>query len=244
MTHTPDIIVASDPDRLHQTAAETLIRLIEDAATAGRDFALALAGGSTPRGLYQTLASEPFVRQIRWDALKIFFGDERTVAPDHADSNYRMALEAFLNHVPIQPNHVYRMKGEAEPAEAARDYAAIVDREVSKDDQGLPSFDLILLGLGPDGHIASLFPNTDILTVHNQTTAAVWVPQHNTWRISLTYPVINHAKHLWLLVTGESKAGIVREIRESDTSVYPVQRLDPEGEYRWFLDSAAASLLK
>ena len=241
----PKITVEPDPGQLHCTAAGALTGLIEEAATAGRDFTLALAGGSTPRGLYRTLAGADFAPRIPWDAVKIFFGDERTVPPDHADSNYRMACEALLNHVPVKAGRVYRMAGEhADPAQAARDYAAVVNREVAKDDEGFPRFDLVLLGLGPDGHIASLFPGTQVLDVDTETAAAVWVPQHNTWRISLTYPVINHARHLWLLATGEAKADIVARILDSASpATYPAQRLAPLGEYCWFLDAAAAARL-
>lgn len=243
MDRAPHIIIEPNANRLHNTVAQHLQTLVEQAAAEGRAFTLALAGGSTPRGLYQCLAAPPFDRLIAWQTVKIFFGDERTVAPDHPDSNYRMAKEALLDKVAIAPDRIYRMQGDhIDPVQSARDYAEHVEREVAKHDDGWPCFDLVLLGLGPDGHIASLFPNTAILDVEDQTVAAVHVPQHDTWRISLTYPVVNHAKHLWLLATGESKANIAAQILDpANTNRYPAQRLAPLGEYRWYLDVASAS---
>ena len=207
----------------------------------------ALAGGSTPRQLYELLASPAYRDRIDWQRVCIYFGDERCVPPEHTDSNYRMAREALLDHVPVLSQQVQRMEGEhPEPAQAARHYAEQLHAQLPKDEQGLPRFDLVLLGMGPDGHTASLFPNTDILDNISDLVAAVYVEKLRSWRLSLTYVTINRARHVLILVTGSNKASLIRDIlgEQAVAARYPIQGVQPNGELLWYLDAAAAAGLK
>jgi len=238
--------IFADAPTLHRRAAERVVALAREAVAARGAFHLALAGGSTPRGLYQLLATAEFARQLPWASLHIYFGDERCVPPDHPESNYRMAREALLDHVPLPAGQIHPIPCEAEPQRAARDYADLLQRKLPRDDAGRPCFDLILLGLGPDGHIASLFPDTDILHRRRLPVAAVFVPKLESWRVSLTLPLLNNARHLLLLVSGAGKADVVRHVldRIPEATPLPVERLRPRGEQTWMLDQAAARHLE
>ena len=240
------ITIAPDSTELCHLAAQRLVALIQANATEKRPFHISLAGGTTPRALYQLLARSPYVEEIPWDHVRIFFGDERMVPPDHPDSNFRMANEALLSHVPLCADQIHRVKTElGDPDEAANHYDQLLERSLPRDDQGVSQFDLVLLGLGPDGHIASLFPGTDILQVSDRRAAAVRVERLDTWRISITFPLINHARNVWLFVAGEGKADIVGEVlgRPRDPARYPVEMIQPEGVLTWYLDQAAAARL-
>lgn len=209
-------------------------------------FHVALAGGSTPRSLYELLASEDFRHALNWGATHIYFGDERCVPPDHAESNYRMVCEALLKHVDIPAEQIHRIEAEREDRDAAaRDYAETLGTLLPGfPGGGPPRFDLVLLGLGTDGHIASLFPGTDALEERTHLVTAVNVAKLDTWRISLTYPVIEAARQIAIMVAGEDKAGIVAEVLSGErhgAPVYPVERLSPRGRLDWFIDRAAAS---
>lgn len=223
------------------------VRCAELARTAQTDhgaFHVALAGGSTPRLLYRLLATEQRAH-IDWTRTQIYFGDERCVAPDHPDSNYAMAHEALLRHVEIPPAQIHRIEAEdPDPHAAARRYADLLHRRLPRP-HGTGQFDLVLLGLGPDGHIASLFPDTAILDEHRAWVAAVHVDKLQAWRISLTYPVINAARHVALLVAGDNKAAIIRDVigKPDAAARYPAGRLRPAGELEWYIDHAAAHLL-
>ncbi|MCK5639685.1 MAG: 6-phosphogluconolactonase, partial [Gammaproteobacteria bacterium] len=208
-------------------------------------FHLALAGGSSPRSLYQLLATDEFTESIDWGKVHIYFGDERCVGPDHADSNYLMAKENLLDHVPLPATQVYRMEGERDPTEAASAYASLLKQHLPHADNGAPEFDLILLGMGPDGHTASLFPDTDILNKTDTPVAAVYVDKLKCWRISLTLPIINQARYVMLMVAGTQKADIIRHLWHhiEGASMLPVQRVKPTGELLWMLDSEAARYL-
>lgn len=239
------IHVSADPAAIAEAVAR---RWTELSATAIADrgvFHVALAGGSTPRLLYETLASPPWRESIDWSRIQVFFGDERSVPPDHDDSNYRMASESLLDRVPLLPEHIHRMKGEQQPLhEAAEEYATCLETRLPRDTLGIPCFDLVLLGLGPDGHVASLFPDTDILQERKHWVAAVSVEKLHTWRLSVTFPILDAARHVLLLVAGEGKRHIVKSILAEDTTgeaLYPVQRIQPRGELAWYLDQAAAS---
>jgi 6-phosphogluconolactonase len=197
-----------------------------------------LAGGSTPKTTYEILARD-YAGQIDWANVHVFFGDERAVPPDHGDSNYRMARETLLDHVPV--GSVHRMQGELPPDEAAEAYEQdLLDFFGS---EGLPRFDLILLGTGPDGHTASLFPETSALEVHERLVVANPVLKLDTTRITLTVPVLNAARAVCFLVAGESKARPVAEILEGnpDPREYPASLIQPQDGPEWMLDQAAAS---
>lgn len=238
--------IHTDPAALARAVAARCAELARAAQASHGGFHVALAGGSTPRLLYRLLAAE-YRELIDWARTHVYFGDERCVAPDHPDSNYGMAREALLQHVAIPPAQIHRIEGEdPDPGAAARRYADLLHRQLPRARaHGTGQFDLVLLGLGPDGHIASLFPATAILDEHRAWAAAVHVDKLQAWRISLTYPVINAARHIALLVAGDNKAAIIREVIATPdaASRYPAGRLQPQGEVEWFIDHAAAHLL-
>lgn len=216
---------------------------VEKASVAIRDtgrFAVALAGGSTPEVTYAMLATE-HADEVDWSNVHFFFGDERTVPPDDEDSNYRMASEALLTH--ISPGSVHRMKGELPPDEAATEYEEELKEFFGRD--GTPSFDLIQLGIGDDGHTASLFPNTAALDVTDHWVAQNPVPKMETVRITLTLPVLNAAKAVSFLVAGEGKAEALKEVLEGDAEPrdYPSKFVQPSGELNWMVDREAAGML-
>lgn len=218
-----------------------------DAAVAAVDargcFSVALAGGGTPRPLYARLAAAPYRDRVDWSRVQVFFGDERCVLPDHPRSNYRMAREALLDAVALPVANIHRPRGEDEPHAAARQYAEEL-RSVFGDD-GLPRFDLILLGIGDNGHTASLFPGTGALRETGKTVCAQYVEVQHEWRLTCTLPLINAARAVWVLVEGAGKADIVRRVLRDrfEPEVLPMQAVAPAGDYVWWLDAAAAAKL-
>jgi 6-phosphogluconolactonase len=243
MTQLPRIY--DDADALFRAAAQRVLELGREAIAARGAFHLALAGGSTPAGLYRELALEKRGGAVQWERVHIYFGDERCVPPDDAQSNYRMARETLLAHVPIPESQIYRIHGEDAPHAAAAAYDETLARALPQEEGGW-RLDLILLGLGPDGHIASLFPETEILGKHKALAASVFVPKLDSWRISVTLPVINHARHIMLLVSGAAKADVVHRAlnRTPGAGNLPVQRIRPRGTVEWFLDADAAGRLE
>lgn len=206
---------------------------------------VALSGGSTPRVLYELLSDprEPFRAQIAWDQTHFFFTDERHVPPDHPDSNYRMVHEAMFSRVPLPQQNIHRIPAENPVAEdAAKHYENDLRKFFG---EAIPAFDLILLGLGEDGHTASLFPHSPALKETERLVAAPWVEKFNAYRISLTLPVLNNAKSTVFLVTGASKAEILNEVITAKTNpdLYPAQAISPtNGAVSWLVDKAAARL--
>ena len=200
-----------------------------------------LSGGSTPRALYALLASPAYRDLTDWSRWHVYFGDERCVPQDHPDSNFRMARETLLDHVPIPRHHVHPMVvAPADPDAAARAYEALLRSEVTGED-GIPVLDLALLGLGEDGHTASLFPGTPILQERERLVAPVYVERLASWRVSLTYPMLDAARHLLFLAAGEGKRPVLDDLRNAPTqTAYPVQGLAPQGTVEWYLDRAAA----
>jgi len=230
--------VHHDSDALADSVAGRLIALWQ-AAPRTRPWHIALAGGNTPRAIYARLRHRQ--AELDWSAVEVWFGDERDVAPDHPDSNYRMAREALLAHVPIPDAHVHPMR--SPHLDLRRDcarYARLLDTRLPRRD-GWPRFDVILLGLGSDGHTASLFPNTCILHQREQTVAPVHVAQLGTWRMSLTLPVLEQAEHLLFVVSGAAKAAVLKRAwaRPEDAAL-PVNRIRPHGTVEWHVDGAAA----
>ena len=234
--------VHEDKKRLAEAAARDFAEKAAEAIASSGRFAVALAGGSTPEAAYELLASE-YVDEVDWSNVHVFFGDERSVPPEDDDSNYRMAREALLDHVPV--GSVHRMKGELLPDEAAVQYEEEL-REFFGSLGSPPEFDLIQLGIGDDGHTASLFPDTPALTVTDRWVAQNPVPKFETVRITLTLPVINAAKAVSFLVAGEGKAEALREILEGDADPqnYPAKFVQPRGELTWMVDRAAAGTLE
>ena len=237
------IEVLPTPDALFHAAAAEFIRIGRTAIAERGRFTVALSGGSTPRSLYSLLAKDH--SEFAWDHTSLFFGDERHVPPDHADSNYRMVNESLLSKITIPAGNVYRVRAEMpDAASAAADYEKQL-RDVFKLASGeFPHLDLILLGLGTDGHTASLFPGSDGLREQSRLVIANWIEKFKTHRITFTFPVLNHATDVMFLCCGSDKAAMVEQILEGhSTPPFPAQQIAPEGRLMWMLDEAAASEL-
>lgn len=238
--------IHADHDRLNHAVATRLIQLARDAVDHRGSWHWALAGGSTPRSLYQLLASEAYASRMPWQNAHIWFGDERFVPADDPRSNYRMARETLLSKVPLADAQVHPIPVSGTDAERdARDYAQLMRERLPAGGGDMPVLDAILLGLGPDGHTASLFPDTPILQVRNTPAAAVYVPKFSTWRISVTLPVIEQARHVLFLVAGGEKAPIAATLfgsgeRPAAAATLPVEMIQAQGELEWHLDQSAA----
>jgi 6-phosphogluconolactonase len=242
----PDVRVFDDPESVARAAASRIVELAQASIAEKGSFTIALSGGSTPRRVFELLASEEFRDHIDWTNVHVFFGDERTVAPDHADSNYRMANEALLSRVNIPAENVHRIEGLGDAAANASDYESEL-RGLFGEDAEWPRLDLVMLGMGDDGHTASLFPATAALKEQRAWVVGNWVEKLDTWRITLTAPAINAARHVLFLVTGAGKAQRLREVLkgERDPSRLPSQLIQPrEGTLEWFIDRAAAARLE
>lgn len=231
-------------DALSHALADYWLRLYREAVQERGRFTVALSGGSTPRLLHQTLAQPPYREAMEWDKVWVFFGDERSVPQDHPDSNYHMALETLLSCVPIPASQVFPMfDPRLDAAENARRYARQLVEQLPQA-EGWPVFDLVLLGMGDDGHTASLFPGTTILSESEAAVAAAYVDKLATWRVSLTYPALNHARHIAVMVAGAAKAETLRAVAQTAPGTFPIQGVTPlNGELHWFADRAAAALL-
>ena len=236
-----DIRILNAPQELFQAAAAEFIALASTAIRDHRKFTVALSGGSTPKSLYSVLARSAFP----WDKIFFFWSDERHVPPDHPDSNYRMAKEALLSKVPVPPENIFRVRAEEKDANVvAQDYEEALKLFFRLKPGEFPRFDLILLGLGPDGHTASLFPNTAALNETKRLVVANWVEKFKTNRITFTYPVLNYAACVIFLVSGGDKSEIVREVLENPGADLPSQKVHPaNGRLLWLLDKDAASKL-
>lgn len=234
------INIQNTPVETARSVAQALAKLVAQ-HTEKRPFSIALSGGSTPQRLYQMLAQDPFCSEISWEHVAFFFGDERAVPPTSSESNFRMASEALLNHV---SSSVYRMEADTENVAG---YERALQDNLPANKEGTPAFDLMLLGIGTDGHTASLFPGTAALDEHRRWVVMNDVPQLNTTRMTLTFPVIQAARRVWVIATGESKQPIVKGSLQpdsaQDTPAWPILQVAPKGELVWWLDSAAASTL-
>ena len=247
----PEVRILGAPEELHWAAAEEFVGQAGQAVGEKGFFTVALSGGSTPRSLYSLLATgdrTPFRKQLAWDKVHFFWGDERHVPPEHPDSNYRMALESMLSKVPVPPENVHRIKAESPSAgKAADEYEGTLREFFKLSAEELPRFDLVLLGLGPDGHTASLFPGSEALHESRRLVLAPWVEKFHAYRITLTPPILNNASSVIFLVSGQEKAETVQAILQADplSKRYPAQLICPaQGRLLWLLDQAAASLLQ
>lgn len=242
------ITITRDLDDLSMRAAELFVTLAQRAAEVeGNRFTVALSGGETPRSLYTLLATASYAARIPWERVHMFWGDERHVPPDDPESDYRMADEALLSKVPIPAENVHRIHAEmADAAAAARGYADELRGLFSLQPDELPRFDLILLGMGPDGHTASLFPGTDALHDAENLVAAPWVDKFNTYRITLTPKVLNNAAVVVFLVSGAGKAPTLHDVLDGprNPDLLPAQLIAPtDGTLLWMVDQAAAAQL-
>jgi 6-phosphogluconolactonase len=248
-TENRELRVLADVDQLsHEAAVEFVLRAKEAVETKQR-FMVALSGGTTPRRLYELLAArdQEFREQIPWHATHFFWSDERHVPPDHPDSNYRMAQLAMLSKVPVPLENVHRIEAANPDAKnAAEQYEKTLRQYFQLAPDELPRFDLILLGLGPCGHTASLFPESEVLNESKRLVVAPWVKKFNSFRITLTPPVINNASEIVFLVSGEDKAAALRTVLEENynPNQCPAQLIHPtHGRLLWFVDQAAAGML-
>lgn len=238
-----ELKVLESPGALFQAAATQFASLASEAIQTRGRFCVALSGGSTPRSLYSLLARE-FRQTIPWQKVYFFFGDERHVPPDDPESNYRMANEALLSKVSLPAENVFRIRAELDAEKAALDYEQALRTFFKLQPNEFPRFDLVLLGIGPDGHTASLFPSTAALNDTHRMVVANWVEKFKTYRITLSYPVLNHARCVMFLVSGKDKASILHEILENRNADLPSQRVCPEnGKLFWFVDRDAAASL-
>jgi 6-phosphogluconolactonase len=242
-----DVQVYPDAATLTHAAAEHFVARAAEAVTARGRFTITLSGGSTPRSTYTLLASDEYAPRVDWSRVHVFWGDERCVPPDHPDSNYRTAHEALLRHVPIPTGNVHRIHGELEPERAAREYERALLTVFGASPGGPPPrFDLVLLGMGDDGHTASLFPGTAAVHEGERWVVAHLVPKLSAWRVTLTPAVINAAAHATFLVSGAAKAERLREVLKGPhrPDVLPAQIVNPTGgQLLWLVDAAAASRL-
>jgi 6-phosphogluconolactonase len=244
MSTQPDVRVFSDPPALFRAAADEFEREAIAAVNSHGRFTVALSGGSTPKALYNLLATKS---RLPWNKIYFFFGDERHVPPDDPESNYRMVREALFSTVPIPLENVFRIPAEdPSAAQAAASYEQTLKKFFQIDGNRFPHLDLILLGMGPDGHTASLFPDTKVLQEKSRLVASNWVEKFKTDRITLTLPVLNGAAVVMFLVSGQDKANTLKEVLEGNQSgeLLPAKLIQPaDGKLIWMVDRAAAAAL-
>jgi len=241
-------VVEPNPSALAYRAALHLVELAEEAVAARGRVRIAISGGSTPKATFELLADSalPFVNRMPWQQLELFWVDERTVPPDNAESNYRMTREALLDYVGLRPDQIHRIQGELEPEVAAAEYEFDLRKTFRLEGAEAPRFDIITLGMGDDGHTASLFPHTEAIHEMGRLVVANSVPQKDTWRVTLTWPVINHAREVFFLIAGKDKAEPLKEVflGPKDVEHLPSQLIWPaSGILTLILDQAAAALL-
>ena len=244
----PDyLMVVADVNALNRAAVDEIKTAAEAAIREHGRFTIALSGGNTPRAVYSLLAENK--DNFPWAKTSFFFGDERSVPPDHPDSNYRMVHEVLFSRVPVPAANIFRVSAELGAAKAAEQYEAVVREffklQPAKLQPGqFPRFDLILLGMGDEGHTASLFPGSPAMAETSRLVVSNWVEKLNTDRITFTFPLVNSAGEVLFLVAGAGKAEIVKEVFVTEGENYPVQRVHPlHGRLLWIVDQAAASLL-
>ena len=240
--------VEPDPAALARRAASYLVEMAGEAAEARGRARIAISGGSTPKAAFLLLgdSSQQWRAQMPWDKLDLYWVDERAVGPDDSESNYRMTREALLDHVPLKPEQIHRIEGELEPEAAAVRYESELRNSFRLEGAEFPRFDLVALGMGNDGHTASLFPKTLGLRELGRLVIANQVPQKDTWRITLTWPVINRARSVFFLIAGADKASVLSEVLTGprDPERLPSQLIWPaSGILTLILDKAAAALL-
>ena len=232
-------VILPDAAAVAQAATDRFAALARSAIAANGRFTVALSGGSTPKAMLTRLIDQP----VDWPHVEVFWGDERCVPPEDADSNYRMACEALLAHVPIPEQNVHRMQGEINPTQAASNYTAELRAVFGPVEW--PHFDLVLLGLGADAHTASLFPGTDAIHEQQRWVVGHFVEKLKAYRITLTPPVINHAEHVIFLIAGADKAAALQSVLSHapiDPDQFPAQIIQPlSGHLTWLIDQAAAA---
>jgi len=240
--------VEPDAAALARRAAQYIVEMVDEAVDRQGRARIAISGGSTPKAAFQLLGDRglPWRGRMQWDKLDLYWVDERCVPPDDPESNYRMTREALLDRVALRPEQIHRMEGELDPELAASRYESELRTGFRLEGAKLPRFDLILLGMGPDGHTASLFPHTEALGETSRLVTANHVAQKDAWRITLTWPVINRANSVFFLVAGVDKEQILKEVLTGprDAARLPSQLIWPgSGILTMFLDKSAAAML-
>lgn len=234
--------IFEDSKELAVRLAADFKRAVDEKASVNETLTVALSGGHTPKAFFEVLAKSPYKEGIPWENVIFFWGDERCVPPDNDESNYKMTKDALLFHVTIPAGNIHRVLGEDPPTNEAQRYAKVIEENISKK-KGFPRFDWIFLGMGNDGHTASLFPGASNLKEKKKICVVAEHPETGQKRVSITFPVINNAKRVSFLVAGEAKAPVFKEILEkgSKTLPYPASMVKPEnGVLEWYLDKAAA----
>jgi 6-phosphogluconolactonase len=248
-TKNREIQIVENGEAVSRAAAEMLVSLALKKLKSKESIAIALSGGSTPRNMFALLVNDAALcNRMPWDSVHFFWGDERHVPPDHTDSNFRMANQALLSRVPVSPENIHRIRAENPDADkAAEDYEQEL-REFFKLETGqLPAFDCVFLGMGLDGHTASLFPGTKALHEHERLVVSNWVGKFQSYRITMTAPVLNNADMVIFHITGEEKAEPLRVVLEGQkqTDLFPSQLIEPtHGKLLWLVDQAAAGQLR
>jgi 6-phosphogluconolactonase len=240
--------VEPDPAALARRAAQYFVEMAGEAVAGRGRVRIAISGGSTPKAAFELLADpdQPWRWRMPWEQLDLYWVDERIVPPDHPESNYRMTREALLDQVPLKPEQIHRMEGELAPEIAAARYESELRNSFHLEGAESPRFDLVALGMGEDGHTASLFPHTQAIHEMSRLVTANQMPRKDTWRITLTWPVINHASSVFFLIAGADKAAILKEVLTGprDPERLPSQLIWPaSGILTLILDKAAAALL-
>ncbi|MBV9021708.1 MAG: 6-phosphogluconolactonase [Ktedonobacteraceae bacterium] len=239
------IAVYPDTDILSCEAAQYIIRIAQESISTHGNFMIALSGGSTPKKLYSLLGDEPYRSQMNWSLVDIFWSDERCVPADNEESNYHMAQQVLLSKIPVTAEQIHRMPADQADGDAAS-LAYTLDMQRAFATDGIPSFDLIQLGMGPEGHTASLFPHQSALHEQQRLVMPVTVPKPPPARLTFTPRILNAARHVLFLVTGTEKAEALQAVLEGSyqPDEYPAQLLQSaRGEVTWMLDEAAASKL-
>ena len=245
MSGSTTFLIAQDEAAFLKKAAMLLIESTLAAVESRQRATWSLSGGTTPKKLFQLLTEPYYKDRIPWKQLNLFWGDERCVPPEHADSNYKMVREALLSKISIPEGNIHRIPAEmTPPMDAARAYDQSM-KLFFKHERPFPIFDVMMLGMGDDGHTASLFPGTTALEENEKWVAATFVQKFSANRLTLTYPVINNARRILVMCTGEGKSSVLKEVLRPGTPVrFPIQRVQPlNGELIWLMDSAAASKL-
>jgi len=241
------IIVEPAAAAAARRAADRIVEIVARRAAAGEDASVALCGGTTPGELYRTLAAPPVAEQVAWDKVQVFFGDERDVPQDHVENNYRLASKTLLDHVPVPLSHVHPMPADCRDLSAAAEqYEGLIRRLVAPGRGDTPAFDLVLLGMGGDGHVASLFPDMPALRERQRLVTAQFVPVIGRNRMTFTFPLINAARNVMFFITGADKAETVAAVLSDDPAArarYPAAEVRPDGELLFVLDAEAGRLV-
>lgn len=247
-----EIKICTDADAISREAATRFVDAARDATNRNGTFSVALSGGSTPRKLFEKLAIPEMQSKVDWNAVHLFWSDERAVPPDDKDSNFHTAHESLITHIPIPAANIHRIKGEqaqisdADAESAAAEYETEIRRVLQTPSDEMPRFDLIMLGMGADGHTASLFPTTTALDETERGVVSLWVEKMNTRRVTFTFPLLNYAAHVMFLIGGADKSRTLREVLQPENGAmkYPSQRVKPtNGKLTWLIDEAAAGEL-